>query len=303
MQLGLSDTAKRVVSIIFIVAAVLALAWRGKWTWDQYQDYKTEMAACDAAIAKTQTEIQAQRQDLNDVTTDKQSIMANYHELGEIGRIVAQYQTDWARYAYQYSICQEGEKSYYEELMYDTLVSLKQYFEEVPFGWFAYKGDSLAWRCATNYAFYTDNLRTVWVCQPASAASFESNIKAVVYAYVTADFSVKTGKFSGVEVYVTQMGEEVGVDRAVVDYPVGDFPVLTIDGKLVDSIAAAEGSVNSGEVSQSDVVPDGTSGGASDIDDQDVESDPDEESGDNGESEDETSDSGEEPDPESEILF
>ena len=248
MQLGLSDAMKRVVGILAVVVAVGCLVWRVKWTWDEYQDYKTELAACDAAIADTQTKIQAQMQDLNDVTSNKQEIMANYHSLGEAGTNLAQLQTDWSRYAYQYSICQEGDKAKYEKAMYDTLVSMRErYVNEVPFGWFAFKGNGLSWRCATNYSFYTDTLRVVWLCQSNDTSDVSGRVANRTYAYATADYVEKDKKFVNVEVYITSYGlehaiqdDELPPDRQGKDNPLGEFAVLDTGGRLKDSIGDAK---------------------------------------------------------------
>lgn len=237
MQLGLGDRAKRVIMIVTIAIGVICLGWRAKWTVDAYAQYKKDLAACDSAIVKTQTDIQAQRQELTDVNQEKQEVLANYHELGEAGIRVAQLQNEWSTYVYQLSICQDGEKESYRQEIYDTEQKMKDYFADVPFGWFAWKDRNVAWSCVTNYSFYTNTLRTVWICQWADARTTQARLDYPIYAYATADYSYDTRKFSNMDVRISGQGNRIRVDPEViaeygVTYPSGDFPTVDSDCKL-----------------------------------------------------------------------
>lgn len=237
MQLGLGDRAKRIIMIATIVIGVVCLGWRVKWTVDAYSQYKADLASCDSAIVKTQTDIQAQRQELTDVNQEKQEVLANYHELGEAGIRVAQLQNEWSTYVYQLSICQDGEKESYRQEIYDTEQKMKDYFSDVPFGWFAWKDRNVAWSCVTNYSFYTNTLRTVWICQWADAKTTQLRLDYPIYAYATADYSYDTRKFSNIDVRISGQGNRIRVEPDLiaeynVKYPSGDFPTVDSDCKL-----------------------------------------------------------------------
>lgn len=236
MELGLSDGVKRIILVVTLVVAVLCCAWRGKWTLDAYNDYKAQLASCEAAIIKTQTDIQAQKQDLNDVNTEKHEILANYHELGDVGIKVAALQTEWSKYVYQRSVCQKGDRGNYDQLIEETEQKMREYFAELPFGWYACRDDGVSWQCVTNYSFYTHTLRTVWLFQSADVNGISARTASSVYGYATADYSYDTRKFTNVDVRLSDRGISRGVDTSdissVRNYDPTGFPVMLRSGSV-----------------------------------------------------------------------